>query len=210
MNHFRKRLPSFRLVNTNYGDDLQGVAAREMGDANRWVELVWLNALVPPYITDDPRRLAPGVVLSGSLIKAPSATNVWTDAAEYGQVFERDCALVGKVLLADEGGDLQVLAGADNLRQQLQHRIVTPMGQARRHPEYGCMVWRLIGRINGPLATAMGAQYVQAALAADYRVSRVNSSAAIMRTDSVVITAKLETIEGGAIDLAVAPADPAP
>jgi len=203
MSQFERPEPKFRLAQTNYGDDLQAVAAREMGDANRWVEIVWLNNLVPPYLTDDPRRVAPGVKLTGSFLKVPAPVGVWTDAAEGGQVYERDCAMVGKMLQADADGDLQVVAGADNLRQQLAHRIVTPTGQARRHPDYGCKIWRLMGQVNGPTAAQLGSKYVELSLRADYRVSRVVQSKADIKLDSVQVTARAVAIEGSTVDLLV-------
>jgi hypothetical protein len=176
MSEFERAEPNYRLVETHRGDDLQAVASRELGDANRWVELVWLNKLVAPYITDDPQRVVPGVVLSGAGLKVPAPVGVWTDDAERGQVYERDCAMVARQLQADASGDFLVRSGSDNLRQQLEHRLITPTGQARRHPEYGCKVWRLLGTVNGPVAGLLGAQYVSAALQADYRVASVEFS----------------------------------
>lgn len=201
MSEFERPLPSYRLAETHHGDDLQAVANREMGDENRWPELVWINALTYPYITDDPLMAGPGVLLSGALIKVPAPAGVWTDDADRGQVYERDAAMVNRMLVADAGGDLAVVAGADNLRQQLKHRIDTPRGQARRHPEYGCMVWRLQGTVNGPTAGKLGAEYVKSALLADYRVSSVESATAEVSGDAVRITAKAKAIEGGVVDL---------
>lgn len=201
MSEFEKPLPAYRLVQTNWGDDLPSIAAREMGDANRWPELVWLNSLVHPYVTTDERLVAPGVLLAGAFIKVPSPTGVWTDAAERGQVYERDCRMVGRRLVDDGSGDLAVLAGADNIRQQLEHRINTPRGQARRHPEYGCLIWRLVGKVNGPTAGLMGAEYVKSALRADYRVASVDYSRAEVIGDTVRVHARAVAIEGGVVDI---------
>lgn len=195
-------MPAFRLAQTHWGDDLQAVASRELGDANRWPELIWLNALVHPYITTDERRVGAGVLLAGALIKVPSATAVYTDDAARGQVYERDCSLLGRQLQDDGNGDLAVLRGADNLRQQLQHALDTPRGQARRHPEYGCLVWRLQGRVSGPTAARLGAEYVKATMLSDYRVARVESATAEVAGDVIRITARAVAIEGGVVDIA--------
>lgn len=203
MSDFERPLPSYRLVATLWDDDLQTLAAREMGDANRWPELVWINELRPPYITNDERRVAPGVLLAGSFIKVPAPAGVFTDDAERGQVYERDCALANRMLSADASGDIAILTGAKNLRQQLQHRIDTPRGQARRHPDYGCLVSRLKGKINGPTAGLMAAEYVKSALLADFRVSRVDYSRAEVVGDSIRVTARAVAIEGGVVDLAL-------
>ena len=145
MSDFEKVIPDYRLTETRFGDDLQAVAAREMGDANRWPELVWLNSLTYPYLTDDKARVSDTVLLNGSLIRVPAPVGVYTDTADRGQVYERDCKLTNKMLSDDGNGDFLVVAGAKNLTQQLQHRLNTPRGQARRHPEYGCMIWRMLG-----------------------------------------------------------------
>lgn len=200
-------MPGFRLAATHYNDDLPTVAAREMGDANRWVELVWLNGLVPPYITDDVRLVAPGVLRSGALIKIPAPVGMVTDGADSGQVFERDCQMVKRQLQATPDGDLSVVSGFANLRQQLSHRIVTPRGQATRHAEYGCLISRLVGKVNGPTANMLGAQYVNATLKSDYRVSQVQYSRAIVDRDSIKVTARVIAIDGGAVDVDVPTAD---
>lgn len=203
MSDFEKPLPPYRLAATDWDDDLQAVAHREMGDANRWPELVWLNQLVPPYITQDSRQIGAGVIMAGSLLKIPAPVGFVTDDADRGQVYERDCAMRGRLLSEDGSGDLAIFAGADNLRQQLQHAVSTPRGQAHRHPDYGCLVWRLLGRVNGPTAGRLGAEYVKATLKADYRVSRVDFSTAEVSGDAIRITARAVAIEGGVVDMVV-------
>lgn len=201
MSEFERPLPSYRLAQTHWGDDLQTVAAREMGDANRWPELVWINGLTPPYVTNDERVASDTVLLAGAFIKVPAPAGVYTDAAERGQVYERDCLMLDRLLVDDGAGDLAVCRGADNLRQQLEHRINTPRGQARRHPDYGCMIWRLVGRVNGPTAGLMGAEYIKASLLSDYRVARVDFSTAEVGGDSVRIEARAVAIDGGVVDI---------
>lgn len=202
-NVFERELPAFRLVNTRRADDLQAVAARELGDANRWVELVWLNRLVPPYLTDDPERVADGVILTGALVKVPSAVGLWSDGVVDEKIYERDIALRSRRLTVDADGDLSVFFGVDNLKQQLTHRIVTPTGQARRHGDYGCLVWRLVGNANSPLLGALGAEYVRGTLASDYRVSSVEYSRSEIQMDVTKITASVIAIAGGTVDVVV-------
>lgn len=200
MSDFERQQPTFRLAATHRGDTMQAVAARELGDANRWPELVWLNQLRPPYLTDDPGQASAGVILNGALLKIPSPRGVLTEDADEGQVYERDCFMVNRLLIDDGYGDIAIVAGTDNLCQQLTHRLNTPRGQATRHPDYGCLVWSLLGKVNGPMAGALGSRYVKAALLADYRVASVTSAVAQVSGDSVKMTAIAEAIAGGSVD----------
>lgn len=201
MSEFEREMPNYRLAETVRGDTLQRVAAREMGDANRWPELVWLNSLVSPYLTDDASQAGATTLLTGSLIRVPAPTGMFTDPDEIGQVYERDCKLVRRRLIDDGNGDILVASGSDNLKQQLTHRVVTPRGQLVRHSDYGCLVWQLHGKVAGPVAGLLGAQYVKAAVQADYRVSQVTSSTAEITGDVTRITATAEAIAGGKVDI---------
>lgn len=202
MSEFERPLSGYRQALSRHGDDLSAVAARELGDANRWPELVWINSLRPPYLTDDPGLVGPGVLLTGTviLIPAPAAQGDGDPVAD-GQVYERDCLLVRKALTVDEGGDLAVVSGAPNLRQQLSHRVATPRGQLLRHPDYGCRIWSLLGAVNGPTAAKLGAEYVKSALRSDYRVALVSSSVAEIVGDAVRVTARAEAITGAVVDV---------
>ena len=198
---FEREMPSYRLAETYAGDTLQRVAAREMGDANRWNELVWINNLSHPYLTDNPDEAGDSVLLTGSMVRIPAPAGVTTTAAERSQVYERDCRMERRRLLDDGNGDIAVVSGTDNLTQQLTHRINTPRGQLIRHADYGCLVWQLQGKVAGPLAGLLGAQYVKAAVQADYRVSAVTSSTAEVDGDITRITATAEAIAGGKVDI---------
>jgi hypothetical protein len=60
-----------------------------------------------------------------------------------------------------------------------------------------------MGKINGPTAGLLGAEYVRASLRADYRVSKVPLSNAEVILDAVRITARAVAIEGSTVDLLV-------
>lgn len=200
-NDFLREMPAYRYAETHYGDDLASVCSRELGDANRWTELVWLNNLVYPYLTDNPEQVTAGVILIGSLIKVPSPVNFVNDISDEGVLYESDCLLTNKLLTVDEFGDIAVASGVKNLVQQLSHRLNTPRGQLRRHPDYGCLIWRIQGTINGPTAGALGAAYVKSTLLSDYRVVNVPSSVAVITGDVIKMTATAEVVTGGTVDI---------
>ncbi|EAM1616329.1 hypothetical protein EU642_22085 [Salmonella enterica] len=209
MAEFDQNMPGYRLVSTHYGDDLQRVAMRELGDENRWIELVWLNNLLPPYLTDDPtdKALATGrTLLTGTLIRVPAPRDVndlTRSQTEPGQIYERDIKMVNRRLVLDATGDIAVEAGYKNLSQQLRHRINTPMGQCRRHPQYGCRIHELRGKVQGPLLVHLSAQYLKTAIKAEYRIARIVSVEAHTEGDAVIATAIGEAIEGDKLDLKV-------
>lgn len=201
MTVFTRDVPDHRIAATEYGDTLQSVAGRELGDANRWYELAWINNLVHPYITDDPRRASAGVLLSGAFIKIPAPQRAYSGSDETGQVFERDVELRGRSLQVDEKGDFLVLSGSKNLAQQLTHRIVTPRGQATRHPRYGSLIYRLIGKLAAPTANFMAAQYAYSTVLADYRIKSISLAQAVVVGDAVKVEVRAMTIAGGPIDI---------
>jgi len=200
---FTRALPSYRVVAIDHDDTLQSIAGRELGDANRWVELAWINSLVWPYITRDPRRAGPTVLLAGAFIKVPAPKGTYSGTQETGQVFERDCAMQNRLLADDGAGDFAVVAGSKNLVQQLQHRLSTPRGQARRHPLYGSLMYRLIGTLATPVANLLSEKYAEAAIQADYRVNAITNIQAAIVGDDVNVTARAETIAGGPVDIKI-------
>lgn len=201
MSEFERDLPAFRLVETRRGDDLQSIATREMGDANRWPELVWINQLIYPYLTDDPGLASDKVLLTGSLLRVPASTSTPVDEPDRAQVFGRDVALTNKRMTVTDGGDINLASGYKNLTQQLSHAIVTPRGQLNRHPDYGCLVWSLHGTVQGPTGAMLGARYVKATLEADYRVSSVEGLTALVDGDALRVSAVANAIDGGSVDL---------
>lgn len=204
MSVFDRELTGYRYASTNHGDTIQQIAFRELGDASRWAELVWINDLLPPYITDDPDKASGRVLLSGKQIVVPAVTapSVAAEIDPY-KVFETDCRLRSGLLESDGAGDFQIVEGRENLRQQLTHRIVTDKGALIYHPAYGCDVRRLIGVVNGPTAALLGEQYVTAALLSDFRVAEVTRSSAEVSGDRIAIDAEVRPISGRPVDIQV-------
>ena len=203
MSMFEVREPSYKLVETRFGDTLRFIAFREMGDANRWRELVFLNRLEHPYLTNDPKEASESVILTGSPIKVPVVEGLNNNRIDADYVYARDVKLDGRQLQASASGDLELCAGVDNLNQQLRHRVITPRGQMVHHPSYGCYIWRLLGGTNGYIAGLLGSDYVKAALEADYRVKSVVRSDAEVIGESLQVKAVAVAIDGTEVGLSV-------
>lgn len=198
MSEFDRPLVGFRLADTLHGDTLQLIAARELGDPARWVDLANINELLPPYVTDDPALASSRVLLSGSVIIVPAQTPVseTSQSTDPDSVYELDLGLIGGHLSANENGDFQVFTGRDNLRQALVHRVVTERGELLWHPEYGALIRSLIGVVNGPTASTLAAKYAEATLRADPRVREVASVIAEVSGDIISVSATVVPITG--------------
>lgn len=198
MSEFDRTLVGYRLADILHGETLQLVAARELGDPARWVDLANINNLLPPYITDDPALASSRVLLSGSVIVVPAQAPVSQNATstDPDDVYELDMGIVSGDLGADENGDFLVFTGRENLRQALVHRVITDRGELLWHPEYGTLIRSLIGVVNGPTASTLAAKYVEATLRADSRVREVPSVIAEVSGDIIRVSATVVPITG--------------
>lgn len=200
---FQRRLAGFRFVEILRGDTLQGIAARELGDATAWYDLVQINGLAYPFITDDPAQASDKVKLSGQSILVPANTPSVAANIDPDAVFEIDCALQDGFLTDDGNGDFTVASGRANLRQALANRIVTEKGDLLFHPGYGCLVRRLLGAVNGPTSSLLAAQYVKSALKEETRIQNVNQVVATVSGDSINVQAEVQPVSGRIVDLQV-------
>lgn len=200
---FDRDLTGYRYAETHHGDTIHRVAFRELGDASRWPEIVWINGLVHPYITDDPEKASDKVLLAGGMLVIPAAVAMVGSSTDPFKVFDADCLLSRGELTADSDGDFRVVSGRENLKQQLVHRIITDKGTFLFHPDYGCSIRRMLGVINGPTAALLSAEYVKASLLSDDRVSEVARSVAEVVGDTIAVSAEIEPISGRSVDIEV-------
>lgn len=201
---YQRPMTGFRFAEILHGDTLQLIAARELGDANRWVDLIAYNDLVPPFITDDPTKVRDGVLLSGSMIRLPAPVSVVTSTTDPERVFETDIRL-NDGELGVLNGDFDVVSGRANLHQALVHRIETERGELIFHPEYGSRVRSLIGAVNGPTSTLLAAQYAKSAVQADPRISKVTQTVAATDGDSIRVDVEAQPVVGRVIEVIATP-----
>lgn len=205
MSEFDRPLIGYRLVDTMYGDTLQKIAARELGNADRWPDLANINNLMPPYITDDAALSSSRVLLSGGtlIVPAQSKLSEASDSTDPDKIYQLDMGLSDGDLTADENGDFVVFNGRENLKQALVHRVDVERGELMWHPEYGSLHRALIGTVNGPTASTLAAKYIEATLKADPRVQEVTSVEATVQGDQINVIADVVPIVGRSMKIEV-------
>ena len=189
--------PNVRYVEVRHGDDLRRIALREMGDAAKWLDLVVLNELRPPYIAAEP---SVGVLAYGDQIMVPSASSYVEASANPDEVFSIDVR-VNRGDLEAEDGDFALISGVANLTQALSHGVTVEKRELAFHPTYGCHVRSLLGRMNGASAGQLAAFYVKSALLEDERVQSVPSCTAQVVGDQIFVTANVLPVSGKRVDL---------
>jgi phage baseplate assembly protein W len=175
-----------RQAAVRIGDTLQALAARELGAAERWRELVTLNGLRPPYLiaSVNPAERVAQVLLWGDWLSVPAlAIN---DNAALG-----DAALGADVQVSDgdlvaAGGDLVITAGLDNFAQALRHRLFTPIDSYFPHPDYGCAITAMLGLGNGPVVALLCAALARQALLRDPRAAAISAAGAVAGEQLVI------------------------
>jgi phage baseplate assembly protein W len=100
------------------------------------------------------------------------------------------------------GRDLLTIDGAENLRQALTLRLLTPQGAltALGHPEYGSRLHELIGERNDAATRNRAKMAVLQAIAADPRVAAVlsvDTAASATDPSQLDIVATVQAVAGG-------------
>lgn len=191
--------PNVRYVEIRYGDDLRRIALREMGNASKWLDLVVLNDLRPPYIAEE---ASAGVLAYGDQIMLPSPVSTLSASTDPAGVYGVDLLVSGKKLRVVDG-DFSVVSGLPNLWQALVHHITVEKRELAFHPSFGCYVRSLLGKVNGPTAAQLAAFYVKSAILEDSRVASVPSCDAVVLGDQIRVTANVQPISGKPVELKV-------
>jgi phage baseplate assembly protein W len=196
MSQFDRQLDGVRYVSLNNNETLQSLAARTLGSAERWTEIVNINKLIPPYVTGDPLQRAGGrVALYGDLLKVPGSLQYSESADDRELIFERDCLLENGDIQAD-AGDIKLVSGTKNLVQAIRHKVLTDTGELLFHSTYGCDVRSLLGATSGPIQAMFAASYVKASVKSDPRVQDVKKIQADVVGDQCRVECEFHPIVG--------------
>lgn len=194
----------WRSVQTEHGDTLARIAARELQDASRWPELAWLNDLLPPYLTasaDHPSVKAGRAIAYGGNIKVPTADQR-KPGVTPAESFGIDARLTNGALTV-QNGDIVLVSGHDNLRQALEHRLRNDTGCLPFHPKYGNAAHRLRGYKADPNAHLLALRYCEECLLGDPRVLKAQDGTATLVGDAIRVAITAVVDDGSPLRLQV-------
>lgn len=204
LNPFLATLPKLRRALTRVGDTPQKIAARELGNASRWSQIVQINGLQPPYLTDDRSMQSATVLLAGEdTIQIPNdgGATQGSPSTDPAVVYGVDMINTGGFLVDDGAGDFAVVSGVKNFTQALRNRLDTSLGDLLFHLSYGNGARDLRGRGATPQLVSLANQFVQRCVAADDRVSSVKDFVTKLSGDAVLVTGKAVALSGTPIDV---------
>lgn len=170
------------------GDDIESVAARELGGASRWPEIARLNDLSHPYIAEA-RRPGGAVAVPGDEIWLPSTGVRPAPPAEddpLGQ--DIDAAWIFR---GTDGG-LDAVRGENCLLQGLTTRLTGTLGKDPLFPSLG--IAASVGQPAGDGAE-IGVS-VRRAMIADRRVDSIAKLEAFVEGDVVGVEVEVVAVNG--------------
>ncbi len=143
-----------RQIKYEAGLTLERMAQKELGDSTRWGEIVEVNGLKAPYVTDDlsstiKNILKPGdsilipTALRNGFSQVPAAKEIKTTKSltELEKSLGTDLKLTKDFDLSiSNAGDLEVVSGADNMAQAVVLKLSYEKGEVMRYPEMGAGV----------------------------------------------------------------------
>jgi len=190
----------YQVITVPHRMTLKQMAAKFLGQAGRWKEIVHLNRLRAPYI--NPSGDGFTVLRPGDPIKIPAVPESGTDEnnvfSAQDSIQNQDARRYGRDLridpnthdfVVDSQGDLATIEGLDNLRQAMQIKVFTRPGDLKAHPWFGLGMERAVGK---GIAVDQLAGYhlsVHSTLLSDTRIERLKSLALRVSGDILQIKA---------------------
>ena len=140
-----------KQIKVERGMTLEKIAQSEFGDSTRWGEIVEVNNLRAPYISDDPTETRDGVLKPGSNLLIPIPAQNGFSQVPVGKEnrltkgfseLEKSLGTDLKIdrdfdLVLTSSGDLEMISGADNMAQGTLLKLSYEPGEVMRYPEIG-------------------------------------------------------------------------
>lgn len=168
-----------RMATVRRNDSPMDIANRELGNFELWSQIVSINGLVPPYISNTPA--GPNVALPGDQLLLPLPNGqppmVRTSKFSYLNNFLGVDIYLGPINqdMLPWTGDFQLISGYQNLALSLGRRLQTPLTTLIYHNNFGSRIPPEVGAIADTAVAGVLEAYTESALLADPRVSRIVS-----------------------------------
>lgn len=180
---------------------LERLAQQELGDSTRWGEIVEVNGLKAPYISDDPNESRDGVLKVGSNILIPSPVQNGFSQVPVGRSnkLTREMSELEKSLGVDlkvdtemdmvlsSSGDFELIAGSDNMGQATVIKLSYEPGDVMLYPELGAGL--IIGKKFPPIQDIK--DRVTNSLLQDSRVSKITDLSLMRESSGLSLTFNL-------------------
>lgn len=208
------RYLGFREIAIAFGDTLPSIAAREMGDARRWLDIALANELQAPYISEEglPFTRRPGDSLLIPTTEATQAADTVRTAGDPTDRASQLAALFGtdlKMAPAGNGGgfdfvvdrgsgtDIELVSGVANIEQTVVTILSVEKGAYLLHQNVG--VDRIAGRPGTVERLIEARSRVVEAVQRDPRIAKVKNAGFHAEKDALEITLEVETVDSSPI-----------
>jgi hypothetical protein len=203
------RYTGFREVTVLFGDSLPSIAARELGDARRWLDLALANDLKSPYISEEgvPGTLRPGQPILIPTTEPPtpteqvrSAGNPEEGTSQLEALFGTDFQLAPQAdgsydLVVNPGTktDFVTLSGLDNISQAVSTILSVDKGSYLLHLAVG--LDRIAGRPGTVERVIEARSRVVEAIQRDPRVESVRNANFRLVNDTLEVDVEVQTTD---------------
>lgn len=194
------------------GDSLQKLA--RLYSIENWRQIAIINNLEEPYIDsvfksqehiNNPNVAKIGDIIllpkpNGENIRVSKRRNKEIESLAYGIDIDINGEFpVGTVTQGEvkEVRDIKLVAGVDNLAQQLNTRLTTKLGSLLTHPDYGSTLYRYNGRLNKPENDNKVIFEVESCIRTDFRVKDVLNVRVRHERDKRYVSCTVIPIEPG-------------
>jgi len=163
-----------QLVTVRQNDTLMAIAARTLGDFERFTDIAKLNNLLPPYISNTPQA---GCAVPGQQLYIPTAgaVTVTTRPASYTQNYLGIDLYYGPLNedMLPWTGDFATISGYANLSFSLGRRLQTTLGSLIFHGDFGSRIPPEVGKVVVQATSGHLAAYAKSAILSDPRTYQV-------------------------------------
>lgn len=190
-----------KQIKLEKGLTLERLAQQELGDSTRWGEIVEVNNLKAPYVSEDPNESRDGVLKPGSNILIPVPLLNGFSQVPVGKVnkltknmseLERSLGTDLKInsdfdLVLSSSGDFELIAGADNMAQGTILKLSYEPGEVMSHPEIGSGL--IVGKKFPPVEEIK--DRITTSLLQDNRINKISDLSLLRQSGALYISFNL-------------------